>query len=92
VWNNDNLDQVIDLERPVRITGQLFFDGSHVPCKDGEPVGSNPRRLSVWEIHPIYHLDVCKFETLQKCDPAKATAWQPLSRANGVEVEEPDEE
>lgn len=92
VWNSDNLDQVTDLERPVRITGQLFFDGSHVPCKDGEPVGTNPRRISVWEVHPIYKFEVCKFDTLQKCDPAKASVWQPLSHADGVQVGESDEE
>jgi hypothetical protein len=42
----------------VRLKGQLFFDASHVPCRPGKPV--NPARSSVWEIHPIYSVDVCK--------------------------------
>lgn len=42
----------------VRVTGQLFFDGSHSPCRNGK--GGPPRR-SIWEIHPVYKIEV--FET-----------------------------
>jgi hypothetical protein len=42
----------------VRLTGQLFFDASHSPCVNG--TGGPPRR-SIWEIHPVYVIDV--FET-----------------------------
>jgi hypothetical protein len=44
---------------PVRVTGHLFFDSSHVPCAGGQPVPSNPKRFSLWEVHPIYQLEVC---------------------------------
>ena len=42
----------------VRITGQLFFDGSHTPgpCEGQHGVNSFPRR-SVWEIHPVYAIE-----------------------------------
>ena len=43
----------------VRITGQLFFDGSHKPSPCGAPSGGgNPLRRSVWEIHPVYKIEV----------------------------------
>jgi hypothetical protein len=43
----------------VRITGQLFFDGSHVPSSCTKPAGGgNPLRRSVWEIHPVYKIEV----------------------------------
>ena len=43
----------------VRITGQLFFDGSHVPSSCSAPAGGgNPKRRSVWEIHPVYKIEV----------------------------------
>lgn len=43
----------------VRITGQLFFDGSHKPSPCGGPAGGgNPLRRSVWEIHPVYAIEV----------------------------------
>jgi hypothetical protein len=41
--------------RQVRLTGQLFFDGSHHPCKVGQ---CGPARFTVWEIHPIYAIEV----------------------------------
>lgn len=39
----------------VRVTGQLFFDGSHSPCRNGH--GGPPRR-SIWEIHPVFAIEV----------------------------------
>jgi hypothetical protein len=44
---------------PYRITGQVFFDASHAPCPCGT-THCNPIRSSVWEIHPIYNIEVCK--------------------------------
>lgn len=65
------------LKKPVRIRGQLFYDNSHVPCS--ETSRPNPKRASLWEIHPVYSLDVCKFTDLDQCrnsnDPAD---WSPL--------------
>jgi hypothetical protein len=45
-----------NLDRPLRITGQMMFDGSHRPCANGS---GSPKRVSVWEIHPVYASDVC---------------------------------
>lgn len=53
-----------DLHRPLRLTGQLFFDGSHRVCVNGKRQGGQPARVSNWEIHPVYAIDVCKFTTL----------------------------
>jgi hypothetical protein len=68
---------------PVKIIGQLFFDGSHVPCTAEGKAGNNPardnakdfERLALWEIHPIYAIDLCKFTNKTKCDPANHNAW-----------------
>ena len=73
---------------PVKIIGQLFFDGSHVPCTAEGKAGNNPardnakdfERLALWEIHPIYAIDVCKFTSKSKCDPANQSAWLPFSQ------------
>jgi hypothetical protein len=71
----------------VKISGQLFFDGSHVPCtKDGK-AGFNPardnakdfERLALWEIHPIYAIDVCKHTAKSQCRAADKNAWFPFS-------------
>lgn len=72
---------------PVKITGQLFFDGSHVPCTEGH-AGNNPardnqkdfERLALWEIHPIYAIDVCKHADKMRCRPDDTAAWFPFSQ------------
>jgi hypothetical protein len=58
-WTAANVNKLATAKVLVRVTGQQFFDSSHVPCKDGAPVGSNPKRISLWEIHPIYQFEVC---------------------------------
>jgi hypothetical protein len=42
----------------VRLTGQLFFDGSHAPCGNPFRKGSDPARRASWEIHPVYKIEV----------------------------------
>ena len=45
----------------VRLTGPLFYDASHVPCTfSGGRVTERhaPERFSIWEIHPIYRIEV----------------------------------
>ena len=72
---------------PVKIIGQLFFDGSHVPCTANGKAGINPardnqkdfERLALWEIHPIYAIDLCKFTDKAQCI-ANPTAWFPFSQ------------
>jgi hypothetical protein len=71
-WTEGGINKVAKAGALVRITGQQFFDSSHVPCKNGAPVGSNPKRISLWEIHPIYAFDVC----ISNC--AGAGTWQSL--------------
>src|SRR5579864_2419510 len=57
-WNPGVLERVTAI---VRVSGQLFFDDDHLPCR----VGTVPRakRASECEIHPVYGLDVCRAET-----------------------------
>ena len=76
----DAWDQLagLDLKYPVRITGQLFFDASHRPCRNGR--GANPQRESIWEIHPVYAVDVCSRTTLSECKGDDESVWSPLDK------------
>lgn len=67
-------------DRPVRITGPLFYDDSHTPCHDG--VRPNPKRISVWEIHPVYQFEVCKAKAkdLKACDVKDNSVWVALDQ------------
>jgi hypothetical protein len=59
-WTHENVEKVSKLQLPVRVTGQLYFDSSHVPCVGGKSGGGGqPSRVSLWEIHPIYEFEVC---------------------------------
>jgi hypothetical protein len=76
-------------ERPLRVTGQLFFDASHLPCKDGRPQ-ENLKRISLWEIHPVYRIDVCNKTVLEDCSVVEERVWKPLEDfLNSPEEEEP---
>jgi hypothetical protein len=41
----------------VRLTGPLFYDASHEPCSPGH-TNVSPKRRSLWEIHPVYEIEV----------------------------------
>ena len=67
------------IKRPVRVTGPLFYDGiSHKPCAGGKR--PSPQRASVWEIHPLYAIDVCKNKTIASCKVANDSAWISLDQ------------
>jgi hypothetical protein len=74
-WNQENVQALAAAHLPVRVTGQLFFDSSHVPCANGVKVRSNPKRSSLWEIHPIYKFEVCAAK-----DCTVATSWLTLDK------------
>jgi hypothetical protein len=57
---------------------QLFFDASHTPCKGQNDTKTNPKRVSIWEIHPVYHFEVCKFKTLAACPANDNSKWDHL--------------
>ncbi len=73
-WTAGNVNKVKSKKAQVRVTGQLFFDASHRPCQAGKPIKGQPKRVSVWEIHPVYTFEVC---SVGKCDDAE-DKWQPL--------------
>jgi hypothetical protein len=85
-WLPDNLNRVV---RPVRITGQMFFDASHDPCRDGKR--ASPARISVWEIHPIYSIDVCEKNSLASCDAENDSVWVPMHEWFALEEDHGDE-
>jgi hypothetical protein len=64
------------IKRPVRITGQLMFDASHHPCSGTKR--PNPKRMSSWEIHPVYNVEVCTRDSLARCKADDDSVWQSL--------------
>ena len=77
MWTRPNINKI---DRPVRVTGQLMFDAMHDLCKNGKPTQGNPARISLWEIHPVYALDVCRSTSLQACSAGDETVWTPFHK------------
>jgi hypothetical protein len=76
------LDQQTPTKNPVRVTGTLFFDDSHQPCTSQRKPASirDPARRAVWEIHPVYALDVCTAASDDKCVGTDNTVWMPYDK------------
>ena len=75
-WNQKSVDRVRAQGLQVRVTGQLFFDSSHnLPCVGGKAPAhpTNPVRVALWEIHPIYKFEVCPSGS------CATTGWKSLS-------------
>jgi hypothetical protein len=80
LWNPDILNEKDDSvfggkKRLFRFTGQLFFDASHSPCTNGS--GRPPKRSTIWEIHPVYDVEVCT-DPNNHCNAGDGTGWQSL--------------
>jgi hypothetical protein len=73
-WTANNMNQ--NNERLFRFTGQLFFDASHRPCTGS--TGPNPKRSSLWEIHPVYGVDICG-DSHNNCKIDSDENWVALS-------------
>ena len=58
-WTPANVNAIASAKLPVRVTGQLMFDSSHSPCQNGTSVSGDPKRSTLWEVHPVYEFDVC---------------------------------
>jgi hypothetical protein len=58
----------------VRVSGQLMFDGSHKVCDDPKRANTDPKRVSDWEIHPVYKFEVCVKRSGDRC-----SSWQDFS-------------
>jgi len=59
------------------IEGALLYDNMHVTNGDANnPLAGQPKRFSLWEIHPITSVKVCKKATVSQCDPDRASDWR----------------
>ena len=71
----------------MRVRGQLFYDNEHVVNDEPDhPVGGQPKRFSLWEVHPITEFMICKIPK-KACDPSDAAIWQHLEDADDLDEE-----
>jgi len=82
-WTPNNMNQ--NNARLFRFTGQLFFDASHRPCTGS--TGPNPKRSSLWEIHPVYGVEICG-DSRNNCKVDSNDNWIALSDFVGPGAED----
>lgn len=76
-WTTKKLRRVAKKELQVLVRGQLFYDNKHVVNNDPiDTIGGQPKRFSLWEIHPVTGFYVCAQQT--GCDPSDITQWNRL--------------
>jgi uncharacterized protein YgiM (DUF1202 family) len=76
-WDAATLRKVRDAKAEVLVVGGLTYDNEHLVNDDAShPSGTQPKRFSLWEIHPITEFYVCPAVT---CDPANHAEWITLT-------------
>lgn len=73
-WTPETLNNLARTKQ-FRLTGQLFFNAAHRPCEGGTV--SSPARRSLFEIHPVYAVEVCK--SASSCKVEDDAAWIALN-------------
>lgn len=72
-WDLGKLKDVESQEWPVLVRGQLLYDNKHHVNADPQNLKQgDPKRFSLFEIHPITAFLTCETEP---CDPDDATRW-----------------
>ena len=77
-WTLAKLKTLKTQGRRVLVLGALFYDNAHVVNADPEnPLSGQPRRFSLWEVHPITGFFICQ-KADNSCNPAVPGDWIPL--------------
>lgn len=75
-WTPKKLKRIAKEERPVLVRGQLFYDNMHLVNDDPDDVAaSEPKRFSLWELHPVTQFLVC-ITANKKCNRQNITSKQ----------------
>ena len=74
-WTSSNIEGLRG--KVLLFEGGLFYDNMHFINRDeNHPLSGQPKRFSLWEIHPIASVKVCKKAKVSQCDPDRASDWK----------------
>jgi hypothetical protein len=77
-WTVTRWRKIQDDGSKVLVRGQLLYDNKHRVNDDpNDPQGTQPKRFTIWEIHPITAIFVCGLPT-NDCDATKEADWLPV--------------
>jgi hypothetical protein len=76
-WDSASMARVRTAGLRVLVVGGLTYDNEHLVNDDpAHPKTGQPKRISLWEIHPVTEFYVCEAAA---CDPATHAQWTPLT-------------
>jgi len=82
-WTSNKIDKLRG--KVLLIEGGLFYDNLHFANGDASnPIERQPKRFSLWEIHPVTSVKVCKKIKVSQCNPDHASDWSFLALTNDV--------
>lgn len=76
IWVPPAFDKLKDDKRRILVRGGLFYDSIHIVNTSKSP-GGQPKRFTLWEIHPIIAVLVCTLAD-NSCDPTNPNQWVAL--------------
>lgn len=77
-WTVKKLREIQRAGKKVLVVGQLFYDSKHKVNDDPEhPLKSQPKRISLWEIHPVRKFFTCEKRN-EGCDEDNYEDWTEL--------------
>jgi hypothetical protein len=78
-WTLPKLRKLQQEGRLLLVRGQLFYNSKHYVNNDPDAeLPREPRRLALWELHPVTQILVCTART-NDCRPEDTSAWEPLA-------------
>lgn len=76
-WTTSVLNRLHKQQILVMVVGGLTYDNEHrVNDRPTQPIGGQPWRFSLWEIHPVTQVYVCE---IASCSPEVLSEWVTLS-------------
>ncbi len=80
-WILSKLINIRQQGKRVLVVGALFYDNIHIVNNDpNHPIGGQPKRVSLWEVHPIIKFFVCT-KASNNCSASSTAAgsgWKAL--------------
>jgi hypothetical protein len=73
-WTTPHLHLLAKEKRLVLFVGPLFYDGEHKVRADCTVIGDQPKRMSLWEVHPVIEFYVC--DDGDACRATSRNGWR----------------
>ena len=78
-WRIETIRTLAQQHLPVLVRGQLMYDNKHLVNKDPHADNGQPKRFSLWEVHPVTEFYVCRTGS---CDTANLAEWEWLGKVD----------